>query len=114
MSRARARAGVDPVTLGDSAVAQQHAADQRDNCYSGHWDSNGLKPHMRYSFAGAYQANKENVSGLDVCVRGQYTTIGDNLYEHIEMAMDGLMESPAHRDTVLDPPFSISGYRPCP
>ena len=101
---ARVKAGVGPVTLGDSIVAQLHAEDQRDNCYSGHWDSDGLKPHMRYSFAGGYQANKENTSGLDACLSGFYTPIG-NLYEEVDQTMALLLRSDDHKASLLEPNF---------
>ena len=29
----------------------------------------GLKPYMRYSLAGGYQANGENGSGLNYCIK---------------------------------------------
>ena len=58
----RVRAGVAPVVLGDNIAAQLHAESALENCFSSHWGIDGLKPYMRYSLAGGYQSNAENVS----------------------------------------------------
>ena len=60
----RMNAGLGPVTLGSNPAAQAHADSMLYNCFSSHWGLDGLKPHMRYSLAGGYQSNVENVSGL--------------------------------------------------
>lgn len=65
----RTSAGVPPVTLGDNIAAQLHAESSLANCFSGHWGVDGLKTHMRYPLAGGYQANAENGSGSDYCIR---------------------------------------------
>ena len=61
----RTRAGVNSITLGANIAAQLHAESALQNCTSGHWGVDGLKPYMRYSLAGGYQSNGENGSGLD-------------------------------------------------
>ena len=65
----RRKAGVSPVVLGDNVAAQLHAESSLENCFSGHWGVDGLKPYMRYSLAGGFQSNSENGSGLDYCIR---------------------------------------------
>ena len=65
----RARAGLNPVILGDNIAAQLHAEAALENCFSSHWGVDGLKPYMRYSLAGGYQSNGENGSGLDYCIK---------------------------------------------
>ena len=64
----RAAVGLMPVALGENAAAQLHAEASLRGCFSSHWGLDGLKPYMRYSLTGGYQANAENGSGLDYCI----------------------------------------------
>ena len=100
----RARAGVAPVVLGDNNAAQLHAESSLANCFSGHWGVDGLKPYMRYSLAGGYQSNGENGLGSDYCITAsdRYRAIG-SIEQEIRDGMDGWMDSPGHRDNILDP-----------
>ena len=100
----RTKAGVSPVVLGDNIAAQLHAESSLENCFSGHWGVDGLKPYMRYSLAGGFQSNGENGSGLDYCVRAsdRYRPIS-SMNTEIREAMEGWMDSPGHRRNVLDP-----------
>ena len=102
----RAGAGLGPVILGDSPAAQAHADDMLERCYFSHWGLDGLKPYMRYSRAGGYQSNAENVSGLNHCIMpgDGFATI--SAHDYIEDIMSGFMDSPGHRDTILDPHHS--------
>ena len=100
----RVNAGVEPVVLGDNVAAQLHAEDALENCFSSHWGLNGLKPYMRYSLAGGYQSNGENVSGLSYCLTSSsgYRELGPVKQEIREHVLS-LMGSPGHRDNILDP-----------
>ena len=100
----RVRAGVGPVVLGDNVAAQLHAEDALENCFSSHWGMDGLKPYMRYSLAGGYQSNGENVSGIDYCYMPSsgYAALGP-IEQEIREAMNGFMGSPGHRDNILRP-----------
>lgn len=100
----RLAAGLQPVVLGENAAAQLHAEASIDGCFSSHWGLDGLKPYMRYSLAGGYQANGENASGLDYCVTGAdfYRAIA-SIEPEIRRAMRIWMGSPGHRSTILDP-----------
>ncbi len=98
INRERRNAGVPALVLGNNPVAQDHA----DSCLTtgagSHWGSNGLKPYMRYSRAGGYQKNAEN------WFLGEYeglTGIGA-IPREITKAMKSLMNSPGHRETILD------------
>lgn len=102
----RAGAGLGPVTLGDSPAAQAHADDMIQNCYFSHWGLDGLKPYMRYSLAGGYQSNAENVSGLNHCIRPGDGFAAISAYDYIENIMRGFMDSPGHRSNILDPHHS--------
>ena len=99
----RALAGVPPVTLGDSPVAQLHAEISLEECFSGHWGVDGLKPYMRYSLAGGYQANGENASGSSYCITAsdRFPDLG-SMRDEIREMMDGWMSSPGHRRNILD------------
>lgn len=69
----RAKVGAPPVVLGDNIAAQLHAESALENCFTGHWGVDGLKPYMRYSLAGGYQSNGENASGLSYCIKAGET-----------------------------------------
>ena len=64
-----------------------------------HWNLDGLKPYMRYSLAGGYHNNGENWFGQQRWAASADT----NIEPDIEDAMNWLMNSPGHRDTILDP-----------
>ncbi len=100
----RAKAGSNPVVLGDNIAAQLHTESALTNCFSAHWGIDGLKPYMRYSLAGGYQSNGENGSGSDYCIKAseRYRPI-DSIRQEIREAMDGWMGSPGHRRNILDP-----------
>ena len=98
----RANAGLNPVILGDNIAAQLHAEIALANCFSSHWGIDGLKPYMRYSLAGGYQSNGENVSGLDYCIEASdgYAAEG-SLKTRVDEAMAGWMNSAGHRRNIL-------------
>ena len=100
----RERAGVGTVVLGDNTAAQIHAETALENCSSGHWGSDGLKPYMRYSLGGGYQSNAENGGGRSYCItsRDGYRSIA-GVKKEIEEAIEGWMNSPGHRRNLLDP-----------
>lgn len=55
--------GLQPVTLGTNPAAQQHAEEMLSEGYLSHWGLDGLKPYMRYTLAGGFNYEAENVSG---------------------------------------------------
>ena len=99
----RAKVGAPAVVLGDNVAAQLHAESALENCYSGHWGMDGLKPYMRYSLAGGYQSNGENGSGLQYCIKAweNYAPLG-SIEQEIREVMDGWMRSPGHRRNLLN------------
>ncbi len=100
----RAGVGLDPVILGSNPAAQNHADSMLQNCFSSHWGIDGLKPYMRYSLAGGYQSNAENVSGLDYCIKPWDGYIPNGpLQNEIDEIMSGLMSSPGHKNNILNP-----------
>ena len=100
----RVSAGLNPVVLGDNVAVQLHAEASLENCFSSHWGIDGLKPYMRYSLAGGYQSNGENGSGRSYCIKASDGYRANSSAEQgILRAMDGLMDSPGHRDNILRP-----------
>ena len=99
----RTNSGLNPVVLGNNSAAQLHAESSLENCFSAHWGVDGLKPYMRYTLAGGYQSNGENGLGSNYCItRGEnYRPLG-NIEEEIWDGMNGWMDSPGHRDNILD------------
>ena len=99
----RTKAGVPPVVLGDNIAAQLHAEAGLENCVGSHWGIDGLKPYMRYSLAGGYQANGENWLGADYCIKAsdRYRALG-SIRTEVREAIEGWMDSPGHRRNILD------------
>lgn len=101
----REAAGLELVTLGRNAAAQEHAENMLEGCFLSHWGLDGLKPYMRYALANGTLYDAENVSGYAYCINSdRYLTIEPRA--ELEDAMDGFMNSPGHRDNILDPHHS--------
>ena len=100
---ARRVAGLSPVRLGANLAPQEHAEDMAESCFLSHWETNGMKPYMRYSLAGGVQANAENVSGSSFCPADPSSYVQTPLTEEARQAFDGLMDSPGHRANILRP-----------
>ena len=92
------------VVMGDNRAAQIHANNSLTNCISSHWSADGLDPDSRYSLAGGYQSNLENVSGSDYCRMGAlgYSPIS-SISSEVREAMEGWMDSSGHRANILKP-----------
>ena len=103
----RIKAGLSVVVMGDNRAAQIHAENSLANCISSHWSADGLNPDMRYSLAGGYQSNRENVIGQDYCrLPGQGYSAIASIAQKVHGAMRWWMESPGHRSTILVPRHS--------
>ena len=98
------REGLGPVVMGSNVAAQLHAEASIEECFASHWNLDGLKPYMRYSLAGGYQGNAENVAGSDYCPSrfAFYAPVSD-IRQEIRETMDGWMGSPGHREAIMDP-----------
>ncbi len=102
INKERKKAGLNSVSLGNNQAAQDHAQSALQNCFSGHWGIDGLKPYMRYSLAGGYQSNAENVSGLSYCIRPKEGYARNaSIRTEVGQAMAGLMDSPGHKRNIL-------------
>ena len=103
---ARTKAGVPPVAMGTNSVAQIQAENMLRDCVLSHWGSDGLKPYMRYSLAGGYQANGENALTFNEC--GLADTLlqwNDDPMDMVKDAVEGWLDSPGHRETMLSPSY---------
>ena len=97
VNQLRASEGLDPLMLGDNPAAQRHAEASLDGDFLSHWDLEGRTPLMRYSLAGGYQHNQENVF-RSLCSGGCSSII---LEQRIAEAMAGWMSNPGHRKEIL-------------
>ena len=98
----RQRVSLEPLDLGTNGAAQLHAESAIRQCFSSHWGVDGLKPYMRYSLAGGYQSNSENGHGLDYCITpSDRIRAITSIREEVIDAMEGWMDSPGHRLTML-------------
>ena len=106
INEARSRAGVPPVAMGTNNVAQIQADNLLRDCVLSHWGTDGLKPYMRYSLAGGYQVNGENALTYNEC--GLADTLlqwNDEPPEMVANAVEGWLDSPGHRETMLGPSY---------
>lgn len=103
VNRDRLGAGLRPVGWDALAarVAQQHAAEQVRRGYFSHWNLTGHGPDHRYSQAGGTHAVRENIHGRSCYGPGVLPPL--DWEEIVETAQEGLMNSPGHRLTILDP-----------
>ncbi len=99
---ARTEAGLNELVLDDNGAAQSHAADMRAGCTRGHWGTDGLKPYMRYTLAGGEQYSAENVFAIDYCPADADRYAAESPVEQIDYAMGLFMDSPGHRQNILN------------
>ena len=90
--------GLPPVVLGNNSAAQKHAEDMLRNNYYSHWGMDGMKPYMRYTLAGGFNYEAENISSSGKASYGYRV----NPKRMLEEAQKGLMDSPDHRRNILN------------
>ena len=106
INEAREEAGVPQVRMGRNNVAQIQADQLLEDCVISHWGTDGLKPYMRYSLAGGYQVNGENVSGHNECgLSDTWLAWNDEPIAMVNDTFEGWMNSPGHRETILNPEY---------
>lgn len=104
INKDRAAAGLDPVVPGTNTAAQQHADEMLAHGYTSHWDLNGLKPYMRYTLAGGFNYEMENVfSTVTVYTGPPNLSYQRDPKQMLDGAETGLMNSPGHRKNILYP-----------
>ena len=75
----------------------------RAACTRGHWGPDGMKPYMRYTLAGGEQYSAENVFAIDFCPDDPDQYALEPPTEQIDFAMDLFLNSPGHRQNILNP-----------
>ena len=91
-------------------VATEHAHDMSTLDFASHWGSNGLKPYMRYSFAGGWHATKENVSAADnTWSMRPADLIQDTNYLHVRLYQERPPKD-GHRQAILAPQNTHVGF----
>ena len=107
INQARTEAGAPPVVMGVNNVAQIRAEQLLRDCILSHWGTDGLKPYMRYSLAGGYQANGENALTYNECgLLDTWLQWNEDPLEMVRRSVQDWLDSPGHRETMLD-----SSYR---
>ena len=107
----RAANGTGPVTLGYNQAAQQHADSMLYYGYFSHFDTQGLKPYMRYSLLGGRGGDFENVAFFSFSIPhytstgAVETSIGD--LEHSMVYDDVTCCNNGHRYNILDPVHNV-------
>ena len=106
--------GLSNVTLAPTQSGQQHSQDMLENNYFSHWDTQGMKPYMRYTLLSGTQSVDENIatnwSSESSCL-GSICTYSGNLdpqpairaMEYSMMYNDSICCNNGHRDNILDP-----------
>jgi uncharacterized protein YkwD len=93
----RVKRGAQAVELDPVAgqTAKAHAEDMLRSEYFSHWNMQGLKPTRRWNLLGGYDSVSENI----------YYHVGrrSDIFQACDQAMDTLLKSPGHRQTILDP-----------
>jgi uncharacterized protein YkwD len=88
--------GAANVTLSNVTSAQNHAENMLQNQYLSYWDTNGYKPHMRYTLAGGLGSVSENIAST-------YTSAGKiNPFDVIKN-LETLMMQSAQKTNILFP-----------
>lgn len=86
-------------------VGESHCREMLAHGYVSHWNTRGLKPYHRFSFAGGTDAISENCSGSDAS-HDVYRSVGDVTAGVLESHAAMLGEIPpddGHRRTILNP-----------
>lgn len=111
VNRDRQAAGLNPLEWDETAaqVGQAHAEEMVTHGYLSHWNFLGYGPEHRYFFAGGRDVVRENVySFYQRYNTGEGVPIED--WEGtIASAQQKLMESPGHRENILQPSHTHVG-----
>ena len=106
INQARSEAGLDPVTLAENPLPQQQADSALENCLFSNWGLDGLKPYMRMSLAGDYQANGEIVAAYGACTPSETTRWADGDSVVLDVIARWRTSRLDWQNNVLDPWYS--------
>lgn len=97
----RERFGRRPLGLGNNTAAQSHAAAMARHNFRSHWGLDGLTPYMRYTRAGGFNRELENIAGPEPWT-GPAESGGQDLAGALTRAQQGMMGRPAQQANILD------------
>ena len=97
----RERFGRRPLDLGNNTAAQSHAAAMARHNFRSHWGLDGLTPYMRYTQAGGFNRELENIAGPEP-LTGPGESGGQDLVGALTRAHQGMMGRPAQQANILD------------
>lgn len=111
INRDRAAAGLGPVAWDETAaaVAAAHAADMLARDFFSHWNPDGLGPDHRYAQAGGLHVARENLHAFTHAFADGRGAPIDDWAAVVSNAQADLMNSPGHRDNILDPAHTHVG-----
>jgi uncharacterized protein YkwD len=103
--------GLTPIQWDETAAtaATLHTQDMLQNGYFSHWNLEGVGPDHRYTLAGGTHIAAENLHTFSYTFSDGRGAPIENWPEIIESAQLGLMNSPGHRATILDPAHTHVG-----
>jgi len=111
VNRDRQAAGLSPVQWDETAAraAQAHAEEMAHYVYLSHWNLAGYGPEHRYFFAGGRDAVRENVYAYYQRYSTGSAIPVTNWQDLVAQAEQALMESPGHRENILQPSHTHVG-----
>ena len=91
------------LALGRNDAPQLHAESAIRDCFISHWDTHGLKPHMRYTLAGGYDSIRTTWWASSYCLGPEdgYTRI--DIEQEVRSVFQGWMNSESVRPLLLSP-----------
>jgi uncharacterized protein YkwD len=92
-----------------ATAAARHTEDMIQHGYFSHWNLQGLGPDHRYTLAGGTHIAAENLHIFSYTFSDGRGAPIENWPDIIERAQLGLMNSPGHRATILDPAHTHVG-----
>ena len=102
INKDRQAAGLLPVILGTNNASQKHAEEMLANGYLSHWGLDGMKPYIRYTLAGGYNYEAENISAPDSFINENGLYAKKDILQRLGEVEQGLMDSPGHKKNILN------------
>lgn len=112
VNQERVANGLSTVEWDDSAelAGCVHAVDMADNNFFSHWNQQGLGPDHRYTLIDGRHTVAENLHTFSYTFDDGTGAPIDDWETVIVNAHNGLMNSPGHRATILDPVHTHVGF----
>ena len=101
LNNERERAGRQSLVLGQNDAAQLHAEAALKGCFMSHWDTEGLKPYMRYTLAGGHQAMAAISDGFNFCFKAEDGSGEIDIEQRVGRVIGAWMDDADTRSFVL-------------